>query len=171
MNVIVKANEKDVQLLAEIGKRTFIESHGNSASAEDINSYVDLTYTNDVFKKELSDPKNIYHIIYHDDKAAGYSKIILNNPGLHVSIQNITKLERLYVLREFYGSGCGAELFTFNVELSRQNGQSGMWLFAWKENERAVKFYKKNGFNIIGSYDYKISETHSNPNHQMLLEY
>ena len=81
-------------------------------------------------------------------------------------MENITKLERIYLLKEFY---LGAELFEYNVRLAKENNQKGMWLFVWVENERAVNFYKKNGFVIIGSHDFKISETHSNPNHQMFL--
>lgn len=61
---IAKAKEKDYQLLADIGKISFLESHGNSAPTADINKYVSEKYSNDAFKAELSDPKNIYHIVY-----------------------------------------------------------------------------------------------------------
>jgi ribosomal protein S18 acetylase RimI-like enzyme len=86
-------------------------------------------------------------------------------------IKNVTKLERLYVLKEFHHLKLGLELFNFNVELSKKNNQAGMWLFVWTENLKAINFYKKAGFNIVGKYNFKISETHSNPNHQMLLLY
>ncbi len=46
-----------------------------------------------------------------------------------------------------------------------------MWLFVWKENQRAVNFYDKAGFKIIGNYEFKLSKTHSNPNYQMFLKY
>jgi ribosomal protein S18 acetylase RimI-like enzyme len=46
-----------------------------------------------------------------------------------------------------------------------------MWLYTWTGNERAVSFYLKAGFKIIGSHNFKISATHSNPNHRMLLEF
>jgi ribosomal protein S18 acetylase RimI-like enzyme len=59
----------------------------------------------------------------------------------------------------------------FNIDYSREQGQAGMWLFTWTGNERAVDFYKKVGFTIIGSHQFKLSETHYNPNHQMLLQY
>ena len=93
--------------------------------------------------------------------------------ALHPEIghKTITKLERIYLLREFYGSQLGKELFHFNLELSKRNAQTGMWLYVWTENERAVRFYKKNGFKAIGRYDFKISENHSNPNYLMWLEY
>jgi ribosomal protein S18 acetylase RimI-like enzyme len=86
-------------------------------------------------------------------------------------IKNLAKLERIYLLKEFYDLKLGSALFNFNVDLSKQNNQMGMWLFVWKQNLRAVNFYKKNRFAIIGSYNFKISETHSNPNYQMFLKF
>lgn len=171
MTSIVRAKDKDFKLLADIAKVSFAESHGNSASAADINKYVIERYNYDVFSQELNDHENIYHIIYHDKKPAGYSKIIYNVPHSNIGIENVTKLDRIYLLKEFCGLRLGLEVFNFNIELSKQNNQSGMWLFVWKENHRAVNFYKKTGFKIIGSHDFKLTETHSNPNHQMLLMY
>jgi len=46
-----------------------------------------------------------------------------------------------------------------------------MWLFVWTENHKAINFYKKAGFKIVGQHDFQISATHSNPNHQMLLTF
>jgi len=46
-----------------------------------------------------------------------------------------------------------------------------MWLFVWIENIRAINFYLKTGFKIIGSHNFNITTTHSNPNHQMYIEY
>lgn len=171
MTSIVKAKVNCYQLLADIGRTSFIESHRSSAAQCDIETYVSKNYDKDVIKAELSDPKNIYHVIYYDEKPAGYSKIIFNAPNSNILKDNVTKLERLYLLENFYGLKAGYELLNFNIELSRKNNQSGMWLFVWKENHRAVNFYKKTGFKIVGSYDFKITESHSNPNHQMLLEY
>ncbi len=171
MNSIVKASEKDFKLLTDIGRLSFMESHGNAGKTTDINIYLNKNYNHDSFKAELSDPENIYYIIYHDKKLAGYSKILFNIPHSHIQEKNVTKLERLYLLEEFYGLGLGFELFEFNLELSKQQKQAGMWLFVWKGNPRAVRFYEKAGFKVIGSYDFKISETHSNPNHQMYLKY
>lgn len=171
MASILKAKEDDFELLTDIGKTTFLESHGHSASKKDIDQYVREKYNAEVFKEELNDPKNIYHIIYHDQQAAGYSKIIFNSPHSNIKTENITKLERIYLLKEFYSLKLGAELLRYNIDLSKQNNQAGMWLFVWKENLRAVNFYKKSGFEIIGNYDFKLTETHSNPNHQMYLKY
>lgn len=168
---IKKASLEDSAILTEIGRTSFIESHGHSASEADINNYVNRVYTENVFSSELSDPKNIYHIIYHQNKTAGYSKIIFNSPHPNIETNEITKMERIYLLKEFYGLQLGLELFQFNVDLSKSEEQKGMWLFVWKENKRAVNFYQKMGFKIIGEHDFRISPNHTNPNHQMLLLY
>jgi diamine N-acetyltransferase len=171
MASIIRANIQNSELLASLGRITFIESHGHSASPEVINKYVSEKFNNDILRKELSDPGNICYIIYHDSQPAGYSKIILDSPNPEVEMKNITKLERLYLQKECYHLHLGFELLQFNIELSKSSKQVGMWLYVWKENQRAVNFYLKTGFKIIGSFDFKLTESHSNPNHFMLLLY
>ena len=168
---IIKAQDQHIQLLTAIGKTSFMESHGLSASADDIQQYVNAKYTPEVFQTELNDAKNSYHLINYNDQTAGYSKIILNEKFAHIQLENITKLERLYLLKEFYNLKLGYELLKYNIDIAKQNKQIGMWLFVWKQNHQAFNFYKKMGFEIIGDYNFKISETHSNPNHQMLLRF
>jgi len=169
MIFIHKITEKDIPLLSNLARTTILESHGHSAPAADMNNYIAEKYTEAVFEKELSDPNNIYHFIYYNDKAVGFSKIVFNCPYEGSTIQNITKLDRIYVLREFYDKKLGQQLFQFNVDLAKENNQAGMWLYTWIENTRAIRFYEKNGFKIIGSHDFHVSPTHSNPNHHMLL--
>lgn len=168
---IAKATQDDCKLLSSLAETTFIESHGSSASEVDIKAYIKAKYNEDVLKAELVDEKNIYHIIYFKNEAAGFSKIILNATHPNISLNHVTKLERLYILKEYYDHKLGLALFEFNKKLSIENNQLGMWLFVWKENERAIIFYRNAKFRIIGSHDFAISETHSNPNHQMLLLY
>src|SRR4051794_9777126 len=115
MTSIIRATVNDSSLLSELGKTTLIESHGHSAPADDIDAYIAQTYTDDVLKKELSDPENIYHIIYSNDRAAGFSKIVLNSPYPNTEVQNITKLERIYLLKEFYRLHLGSQLLKFII--------------------------------------------------------
>jgi ribosomal protein S18 acetylase RimI-like enzyme len=171
MTAIIKANTEHCQLLCDIGKISFIESHGHSAAPGDISTYVKEKYSEESFKEEIADAKNIYHIIYHHGQPAGYSKIIFDATHPDIAKKNVTKMERLYLLKEFYNLKLGYDLLKFNIDLSKTNHQSGIWLYVWKENPRAVSFYKKNGFVITGSHDFKLTETHSNPNHQMFLSY
>lgn len=171
MITIQKATIDNAAAIAEIGGVSFLESHGHSASGADIDLYVSRKYTLNAVREELENPGHIYHLIYFRGQAAGYSKIVLDATNDHIPAQNVTTLDRLYLLKDFYDLKLGAALLEFNINISRQANQAGMWLHTWVENKRAVAFYHKAGFKIIGKADFKISDTHSNPNHVMYLEY
>ncbi len=70
----------------------------------------------------------------------------------------------------YWVKNLGQVLFDYNLKLATENNQSGIWLYSWVENERGLKFYKKNGFEIIDEKDFKISENHVNPNYIMFKE-
>lgn len=171
MTTIVRATISDATLLVHIGKTSFLESHGMSASKKDIDAYVNLKFNEATFLEEINDADNYFYIIHSDSTPIGYSKIIFNVSHPNIPFKNVTKMERLYVLKEFHHLKLGLELLKFNVQESKKHYQAGMWLYVWTENQRALNFYNKVGFQIIGSHDFKISETHYNPNHQMLLTY
>jgi GNAT superfamily N-acetyltransferase len=167
---IIKGTREHCEILSRISEQTFWESHGISASKDDIESFINKTYSEEAYVKELDDSKNKYFLIYQHGKLAGYSKLVFNSPNPNISHQNVTKLDRLYLLKEFYGLNLGVELLNFNTQLSRENHQIGMWLAVWIGNKRAVSFYTKMRFDIVGSYDFEISNAHSNPNHIMYLQ-
>ena len=171
MPSIIKTIPKDAKILAKISKEAFLVPHGHSAAKEDVDNYVAKNFNEENCSKELHDVKNEYYFIFHEDKVAGFSKVIFNTPNENVAAKNITKMERLYLLEEFYGLQLGKTLFDFNVNLAKQNNQAGIWLAVWVENQRAINFYKKIGFKKVGNYDFKISENHANPNHILYLEF
>lgn len=171
MHRILNSNVYDAAELAKVGRQSFIESHGHSASLDDITAYVNSKFNTSAFVDELNNPNHIYHHVIRDGRIIGYSKIIFNSTSENIAQENTTKLERLYLLQEFHSLKIGLALLEFNIQLAKQNHQKGMWLYVWKENTRAYHFYLKNGFKIIGEYDFKISENHSNPNYILLLEF
>lgn len=168
---IFKGELKHSKTLTKIAKQSFLEAHGHSASKEDIENYVSKNFNQTIFKNELLNPYFIYHLISYKNEIVGYSKIVLNMENSNIQYKNVTKLERLYLLKDYYSLKLGAKLFDYNVNLSAKNNQKGIWLAVWVENYRAINFYTKSGFKIVGKYDFQISETHTNPNHIMYLQY
>ncbi|GAB4092004.1 GNAT family N-acetyltransferase [Flaviaesturariibacter terrae] len=169
MTHIRPATIDDVPLLARLAADTFVESHGHSAAPADIAAYKAEKYSEEALRAELADSANRYHLIFDDDEAAGFSKIVFDVPCPGRDETNLAKLERLYLLRRFYEKRLGAALFDFLVDLARKAGQQGIWLYVWTQNERALRFYRKQGFEIVGTHDFVLSPTHSNPNYRMLL--
>jgi ribosomal protein S18 acetylase RimI-like enzyme len=168
---IKKALITDAKVLSKLSVATFLPAHGHSAPKKDIDAYINQSFSEENFFKELSDATHQYYIIYVDNYIAGYSKIIFNQTQRKITAKNITYMSRLYLLKEFYGLGLGKYLFDFNIKLCKENKQSGIWLAVWVENQKGISFYKKMGFKKVGDFDFKISKTHSNPNHILYLEF
>lgn len=171
MTSILRATASDYQKIVAIGRQSFLEAHPDCAPQEILDEYLNQKFNAETITEELNDVSNIFHIIYHDKQAIGYSKIILNYTHINIDFEQVTKLERLYLLKEFYSLKLGFELFNFNIEFSKNEQQKGMWLFVWDKNEKAISFYKKVGFKIIGNHNFFLSKDYSNPNHHLLLTY
>jgi diamine N-acetyltransferase len=168
---INKATEQDCNAIVGIGRQSVAESHKGSSSDDVMKEFLDRNYNCDVIKQELNDAKNIYYMVNYNDKAAGFSKIVLYATHPNIVSENVAKLDRIYLLKEFYGLKLGRELLNFNIKLSKENNQSGIWLYAWIGNTRAIDFYLKAGFTIIGNHKYYVTETHFDESHQMLLKF
>lgn len=168
---ISSATEKDYRAIVNIGKMSVTEAHTGSCAPEELNEYIEGHYNKEEIIKELSDVDNIYHIIYYKLQPVGFSKIIFNAKHPNIPKENVTKLDRIYLLKEFQGMKLGFKLLQFNIELAKNHHQSGMWLFTWVGNKKAIEFYLKAGFKIIGSHDFYVTKTRSNPNHHMLLDF
>lgn len=171
MGTIKIPTPADLPLLSALASKALWESHGHSAAYEDMNRYITTKLSEEALRTELLDERNIFYWLHHDGRPAGYSKIILDTPNECVAAQNVTKMERLYLLEEFHGQGLAKQLFDFNVEIAKEAKQAGIWLNSWKENHRAIAFYQKMGFEIVGDSLFKISDTHYNPNHVMWLDF
>lgn len=168
---ITKATERDRHTIADIGRVAVAASHKGSSPDEVMNAFLERNYNSEAVKEELSDPNNIYYIIKYRNQTAGFSKVIMNVKHPNITAENLAKLDRIYLLKEFYGMKLGLELLNFNIELCEINEQSGIWLYAWVGNERAVNFYLKAGFEVIGEHKFYVTETHYDVSHQMLLRF
>jgi ribosomal protein S18 acetylase RimI-like enzyme len=164
---IRRAVPADVDVMLPMVQQTLLESHGHSASAADMASYVERKMSREPMLAELSDEHNWFYLLYADGSLVGYAKIIFNAPNPNTPLQNVTKLERIYLLRSHYGQGLAQVLFDHLLADMKSNNQEGVWLNVWKENPRAIAFYRKNGFDVIGEYDFVVSDSHANPNHVM----
>lgn len=161
----------DAPLLAKLGGITVLESHGHSAPAEVMQAYANKSFSEEACRAELSDAQNSFTAVYYNGQPTGYFKLIFDTPHPLVPLQPVAKLERLYLLKEFYGLKLGHGSLQQAIELSKEHGDKGMWLDVWKKNERAIHFYQKEGFETVGESAFVLTETHANPIWVMLLRY
>jgi ribosomal protein S18 acetylase RimI-like enzyme len=168
---LVRLTPADAALLSKIGGVSLLQSHGHSAPAYIMQAYVDKSFSEEACAAELANRDNIFNAVFYNGKPAGYSKLVFNCPHPAVALQRATKLERLYLLEKFHGLKLGHQLLQQAIDLSKAEGERGMWLNVWKENKRAISFYEKSGFQTVGESQFVLTDTHANPNWVMLLTY
>lgn len=168
---IKKATINDAKDLAVVGKKAFVIPHQKAIPTEIMEVYLNNSFNEKNLIEEINNPNFHYNLIYSNNNLAGFSKIIFNEKNSQIKKENVTKMERLYLLEEFYGLGLGNTLFQHNLKLAKQNNQKGIWLYVWIKNFRALDFYKKAGFKKIASYDFPISDKETRPNDVLFLEF
>lgn len=166
---ITRVTTDDAKIIADLGARTFLESHGASASEIELDYYVKKNYSILPIQQELHNPTNNYHLIHLGNEPIGFSNILFNKPTHQLPTAPVAKLDRIYILEKFHGKGFGKRLFDFNLRKARKHNQKGIWLYTWTGNKKAIDFYLKVGFEIIGKHNFPISPNHSNPNYLLHL--
>src|SRR3954470_5903340 len=99
MITIKKAKEEDYWTIAKIGKISVGDAHRDSCSAEDMNAFLELNYNEHSVREELKDTGNLYYLIEYNNIPAGFSKIELNAQHPNIDRSNVTKLDRIYLLK------------------------------------------------------------------------
>lgn len=75
-----------------------------------------------------------------------------------VSISPSVELSKCYVLASHHSRGVAAELMAVTLEAARRPGFAGIWLGVNEQNERAQRFYAKNGFRHVGTRRFLVGD-------------
>jgi ribosomal protein S18 acetylase RimI-like enzyme len=68
----------------------------------------------------------------------------------------VAQLQKIYVLREFVGEGVGKPLIDAALKDAASRRVDTVWLDVLKENDRAIRFYARRGFRMLGEDRYTI---------------
>jgi ribosomal protein S18 acetylase RimI-like enzyme len=66
------------------------------------------------------------------------------------------ELWRFYVDRPWHGRGIAPVLMPAAVEAAERRGADALWLSVWEENARARSFYRREGFEQVGTQAYVV---------------
>jgi diamine N-acetyltransferase len=140
----------DFELLATLGRRAFYEAFGSHNDEQDMQAYLDLAFKPDTIRKQLEDPDVIYFIASYQNDPVGYAKLKRNSSPPQLQEKKCMQLERIYALQAYIGKKIGKALMEQCIQTAKGGNMEFIWLGVWQENERAIDFYKKWGFEIIG---------------------
>lgn len=156
MFLIRKADIKDVDLITEISRQTFIETYAAYNSRENMDNFLDESISKDVLIKEVGAPENYFFLVFENDTPVGYMKLREgNSPGELTGI-NAIEIARIYAVKSSIGKGVGKLMIQECINIAVSKKKELIWLGVWEHNKRAFDFYTKWGFEKFSSYVFKL---------------
>ena len=148
---IRRASIDDTKLLSELGAVTFYDTFTGTCTDEDMQEFIEIYFNKKQVQDELKDPNDFYFIAFIDEVAVGYIRMKEAESDVAIVRNNKSiELKRIYVLKEYHSKKVGAGLMQFAIDFAAENGYKLLWLGVWEHNEKAIRFYKKFGFEDTG---------------------
>jgi ribosomal protein S18 acetylase RimI-like enzyme len=155
---IRRASLKDANLLAALGGTTNYETYFETDEPEDLAKYIADFFNPRAMKIELEDANNTFFIAEVNGKAVGFAELRTGQPAEYVKDENPIELQRIYVLEKMIRHGIGKILLQKCLEEAKSRGFDSLWLAVFELNERAVGFYKRQGFEQLGKAEFHFGE-------------
>lgn len=147
------ASEEDSRTLAHIGAATFLESYTELIDGTAIIQHCQTQHSASTYADYISRPKTRAWIAKHATTGAPLGYALNCEPELE-EVEPCAldiELKRIYVLSRFHGCGAGKALMKASIQHAQENRASRLLLGTYEGNERAIRFYKKSGFEKIGT--------------------
>jgi diamine N-acetyltransferase len=157
MNIVIKQiSILNLTQLQKIGKETFAETFTEHNTKDDLDKYLEVSFSNEKLSAEITNPHSSFYFAEEDEKVVGYLKINFGDAQTEVKDNKALEIERIYVLQDFHGKKIGQALFEKAIAIATEMKVNYVWLGVWEQNHKALQFYKKNGFVPFDTHIFKL---------------
>ena len=146
----------DAPALAQLAETTFREAFAHENTATDMQAYCAAHFGAAIQRAELDDPNAATFVAEVDRRLIGYAQIRWSEAPACVRGERPAELRRLYVSAAWHGSGVAQDLMRCCLDDLVQRGFDVAWLGVWERNPRAIRFYQKFGFRVVGEQNFKL---------------
>ena len=157
MATIRPATTADAARLARFASRLFRQTFAAQNTPENMNAYVSSAFSEARQLSEITDAATVTLIAEANGAFVGYAQLRTSRPPSCVPDPQAIELVRLYVDRALHGGGLAQALMQAALD-SASSRAASMWLGVWEHNPRAIAFYRKCGFDDVGSHEFRLGE-------------
>jgi diamine N-acetyltransferase len=146
-----KLQVEDAKLLSEVALKAYAD-HYLHLWHDGGEWYMHKCFTEQQTQAEVADPNAAFYLALYHNVPVGFLKLNIDAPLQNEENKNALELERIYLNEDATGKGIGKELVRLTFEVARKNNKEIVWLKAMDSSSESISFYKKMGFDIIGTY-------------------
>jgi diamine N-acetyltransferase len=152
MITLRRATVADAASLAVLAERTFRDTFAGGNSPQDMDTHCAEKFSAEIQTRELADPRRVTLLAEAGETPAGFAQLVLGNAPRCLSCAHPAELNRFYVLGQWHGRGLAQELMAAVLSAAARARSDHVWLGVWERNSRAIAFYRKFGFEVIGEH-------------------
>ena len=151
-----RAAANDSAALSRFSSRVFSLSCPQTAPA-DLAEYIAGELNPAQWEAILGDPTQVTLVAEMSSAIVGYAVIALEREHPELEVKGTAEFRKLYVEAAQHGTGVGAQLFEDALALAEAHRRP-VWLGVFQQNPRAIAFYKKYGFEIVGEQLFQVGK-------------
>jgi nicotinamide riboside kinase/ribosomal protein S18 acetylase RimI-like enzyme len=154
-----RAVADDAERLAHIGTATFVETYSEIIDGANMAAHCTAQHSKAVYEAYLAHPGCAVWLAEYEETGAPVGYAVNCPPDLPIALQpGDVELKRIYALSRFHGSGAGRLLMDAAIEHARACGAPRLLLGTYEDNRRAIAFYRKHGFEMAGTRQFRVGE-------------
>lgn len=146
---IVPVTGKDLHSLQELSRSTFLATFAPDNNDRDMALYLEEHLSEQRLAAELDTEGSEFYFAMDGGNPAGYLKINTGRAQTELKGDESLEIERIYVAEAYQGSGIGQQLMAFALAVAKAKTKSFVWLGVWEHNAKAIRFYRKQGFEVF----------------------
>lgn len=151
----------DAPLLSLVACAAFLEAFAGFLDAQDILAHCEKNNSPAAFEKYLTQSGGQSWLAEAEPGDAPVGYFLCCEPEMPEGIAQPGdyELKRIYLLHRYHGTGVGPALMNKAIEVAQQMDRNRLLLGVNAQNARAIAFYKKMGFEIIGERYFTVGAT------------
>jgi ribosomal protein S18 acetylase RimI-like enzyme len=160
-----RAVPDDADALAALAAITFPLACPPGSTRESQEAFIAQVLSPERFAEYLDDPARTL-LVAHDDalpQPVGYTMLVEGRPSdedVRAAVRRhpTVELSKCYVLPGHHGQGVATALMAATLDAARRTGAAGVWLGVNQQNLRAQAFYRRAGFEIVGTKRFLVGD-------------
>jgi len=136
----------DAPVLAVLAERTFRDAFEARNSPENMDLHCGRNFGPEIQAREIADRALVTMVAEESGHLTGYTQL---RPAT-------AELRRIYVSREWHGRGVAQSLMEEALRAAARAGCDRLWLGVWEHNPKAIAFYRKFAFEIVGQQSFML---------------
>jgi ribosomal protein S18 acetylase RimI-like enzyme len=155
---IRRAEEDDALELSMLAERTFRAAFAELNSAANMQKHCASYYGQALQLAEIRDSSRETWVAEAGARLVAYVQLRLDAASPVISGERPVEIQRFYVDASHHGAGLAHQLMAHVLARAEAVGSAVVWLGVWERNQRALAFYRKWQFDVVGEHTFKVGD-------------